>query len=124
MESRQAGLRNWRTVSATWSSPSALVLTSDSVRYYRVRAYGGGATYAAAWSQLSEVVTLLPSDAFNFSPSPLVLGGMSDVWTVPEGVSSVYLNVDFSLVGAKDAGADHNTAEGRRSLVLGPLDTL
>ena len=34
--------------------------------------------------------------AFQFTPSPLELGASSNVWEVPPGVSSVYLDVTFS----------------------------
>ena len=43
---------------------------------------------------------------FQFSPSPLALGGTSNVWTVPTGVSRVYVDVDFSKGAHKDANPD------------------
>ena len=42
---------------------------------------------------------------FQFSPSPLALGGTSNVWTVPAGVTSVYVDVGFSSGYVKDSGA-------------------
>ncbi len=49
--------------------------------------------------------TPTPLPVFTFSPSPLQLGGTSSMWTVPTGVSNVYLAVDFATGSYKDAGA-------------------
>ena len=48
-----------------------------------------------------------PSTAtvFQFTPSPLALGGTSNVWTIPTGVTSVYVDVDFSEGIYKDEDA-------------------
>ena len=42
---------------------------------------------------------------FQFTPSPLALGGTSNVWTIPTGVTSVYVDVDFSEGIYKDSDA-------------------
>ena len=42
--------------------------------------------------------------AFTFKPNPLTLGGRSDVWTVPEGVTWVFLAVDSTGNGARESG--------------------
>ena len=45
------------------------------------------------------------STVFQFTPSPLALGGTSNVWTIPTGVTSVYVDVDFSEGIYKDSDA-------------------
>ncbi len=105
LEFRTAGYRQWNTLGPS-SSTSSSVSRSGSVNHFRVRAYGDGETYEEVWSEPSGVVVLLPHEqfAFSFSPDPLTLGGMSDVWTVPDGVTQVYLTVDYSAGGGKEAG--------------------
>ena len=40
---------------------------------------------------------------FQVTPSPLALGGTSNVWTIPTGVTGVYVHVDFSEGIFKDS---------------------
>ena len=37
-----------------------------------------------------------PTPAFQFTPSPIALGGTSNTWTVPAGPTRVYVKVEFS----------------------------
>ena len=53
----------------------------------------------------SSTVPVKDDDPFAFTPEILDLGEASGVWTVPEGVSSVYLDVDFSSGAALDTGS-------------------
>ena len=54
-----------------------------------------------AWSSTLEP----PISVHNFEPSPLALGGMSDIWTVPDGVTDIYAGVFFWQGEALDSTA-------------------
>ena len=59
------------------------------------------------WSAYSAPFYLgdAPTTVFQFTPRSLALGGSSNVWPVPRGVSNVYLDVEFSSGSSLDAGS-------------------
>ena len=67
--------------------------------WYRARGKAcnrvGGVSDCSAWSAWSNILSP-PITPFNFSPNPVTAGMSSDIWTVPSGVSSVYLDVEIS----------------------------
>ena len=70
----------------------------------------GGTVTATLWQGSNELTSAthnvsVTSQVFQFTPSPLALGGQSNVWTVPSGVTSVYVDVDFSTGNVKDSDA-------------------
>ena len=106
LERRGGGRSEWRVQGNVRNFPGSALSKTSTVDYYRVRAYGDGVTYAEEWSEPSNLVTALPDEyfAFTFKPNPLALGGRSDVWTVPDGVTQVFLAVDSTGNGARGAG--------------------
>ena len=105
VERRSAPDGEWTTVNdaVTGTSFSVTGLDHSTGYEFRVRARGDGTTYPAGFGVPSATVSA--TTAFLFDPSPLGLGGTSDVWTVPAGVTSVYVSVGFSSPGGLEAGA-------------------
>ena len=56
-------------------------------------------------AQQTFTVTVRDGEVFGFAPNPLGLGGSSDVWTVPTGVSDVYVDVRYAAGDANESGA-------------------
>ena len=96
--------------SRTQSVPSSSTSESAGFTLHACDASGGRAT-ATLLRGGTTVDTdyqdvIVPSPAvFQFTPSPLALGGTSNVWTIPTGVTSVYVDVDFSEGIYKDEDA-------------------
>ena len=92
--------------------PSSRTQFSRTLTLYGCGTPGGTVT-ATLWQGSNRLtsttedvsVTSPPDTAFQFTPSPLALGGQSNVWTVPSGVTSVYVDVSFSEGSAKDGDA-------------------
>ena len=90
--------------------PSYSISESAGYTLHGCHATGGRVTATLLRGSTSLVsdyqdVTVLPP-VFQFTPGPLALGGTSSVWTVPTGVTSVYVDVSFSqgFVKNSDAG--------------------
>ena len=91
------------------SGKTATGLDCNTTYYFRVSARGDGSPYSTTFGAPSTTDVSSQTDAclpvFQFSPSPLALGGSSNVWTVPAEVTSVYVDVSFSSGYVKDTGA-------------------
>ena len=111
---RRTGSGSWLTVSntiedfsdalhnATYEATGLICPTSYK---FRVRARGNGTTHTDTWGPWSLETDSEPTDSCTshaFAPSPLALGGSSDTWVVPSGVTAVYVDVDFSRLLYKD----------------------
>lgn len=57
------------------------------------------------YNNCSSAATLTVTQ-FSFTPDPMGLGGKSNVWTVPAGITRLYLDVDFSIGDNKDPSGD------------------
>ena len=83
----------------------------DKDQGYWYRAHGRNCatsdrTECGDWSDWSDSIWV-PDPAwttFAFTPSPLALGGTSNVWTVPSRANGVYVDVDFAVESAKNPG--------------------
>jgi len=111
----------WRTGWNTWRVAETLTGTSHTQRglsagvqyYFMVRARGDGVTYFNSYGNASSSVSATPTrpvtfTVFNFSPNPIYAGGTSNVWTVQNGVSSVYMDVDYAVGSRKDSSGGIN----------------
>ncbi len=111
LERREGTSGSWSTVSSSISgtSKTATGLDCNTTYYFRVSARGDGSPYSTTFGTPSTTDVSSQTDAclpvFQFSPSPLALGGSSNVWTVPAEVTSVYVDVSFSSGFVKDTGA-------------------
>ena len=101
------------TTSRTITVPARRTSYSYSLTLYGCEATGGTVTAtlkrgSTAVDTATQKVGVSSSTntAFQFSPSPLALGGTSDVWKVQTGVTSIYVDVDFSKGIYKDTGLD------------------
>ena len=111
LERREGTSGSWSTVSSgiSGTSKTATGLDCNTTYYFKVSARGDGSPYSTTFGTPSTTDVSSQTDAclpvFQFSPSPLALGGASNVWTVPAEVTSVYVDVSFSSGYVKDTGA-------------------
>ena len=96
--------------SRTQSVPSSSTSESAGYTLHACDASGGRVTATLLRGGTTvdtdyQDVTVSSPAAFKFTPSPLALGGTSNVWTIPTGVTSVYVDVDFSEGIYKDEDA-------------------
>ena len=111
LERRKGTTGTWAAVGSETgrTSQTATGLDCNSTYYFRVSARGDGSPYSTTFGNPSTgnvsqtTSTCIP--VFQFTPSPLALGGTSNTWTVPAGVTSVYVDVSFSRGSVKDRGS-------------------
>ena len=82
-------------------------LSCNTTYHFRVSARGDGSPYSVSFGSPStgsvSRATQSCTQAFNFTPSPLALGGTSGDWIIPPAVSAVYVDVDFAAGSATTA---------------------
>lgn len=108
------GSTGWNTADTGAGSINATSYTVDGLTcnttyHFRASTQGDGNPYSTSFGSPSTgSVSRKTNDCikvFQFTPSPLALGGTSNVWTVPAGVTGVYVDVDFSIGSAKDGNS-------------------
>ena len=108
LERRESSSSDWTEVSSTISGTTrkAAGLTCGATYYFRVSAKGDGSPLSKNFGSPSTDASQKTADCLHeFTPNPVALGGRSGVWTVPAGVSRVYLDVDFSKMSELDSGS-------------------
>ncbi len=113
-ELRRSTTRNGSySLAATVNDSYSPANFDDQTKGYWYKARGrncqtSSRTGCGDWSASNSIE--LPPDppipaAFQFTPGPLALGGTSNVWTIPIGVTSVYVDVSFSQGYVKNSDA-------------------
>lgn len=114
LQYREDGTTSW---SERYTGNRAITISDlacETTYEFQVAAQGDGVTYARKFgADSSPTTTGTTSDCgtgthFKFSPSPLALGGTSDVWTVPSGVTSLWVDVDYATGSLKDIAGNIN----------------
>ena len=101
LQQRVGRLGSWSTIvnvisasSTSRTNRTVSNLDSGSSYYYRLLAYGDGATYAQDWGDPSASAWVYTR--FRFTPDRIGPGDAStNTWEVPDEASGVYLEVDF-----------------------------
>ena len=114
LERRLDGSTSWTLADAgadsiTTNSYTVTGLACNTTYRFRVSAHGDGHPYSNSFGSPSPSSNPRTTSACRqtFIPNPLGLGDTSNVWTVPTGTTSVYVDVDFSTGYVKDTGSGY-----------------
>ena len=103
----EIGVNDIPVISASrhWASVHSFTAPTDAGTYYYGACVDTFTGESITYNNCSLAATLTVTQ-FGFTPDPMVLGGVSNVWTVPDSVSRLYLDVDYAVGENKDPSGD------------------